>query len=217
MKKLGTILVLLLAVQLVNAQSDAKAKEILDKVSAKTKTFKGMSADFVFSMVNDEMDIHEENAGTIKLKGQKYKVALPGTGYEIYSDGKTIWTYMKDGNQVTVTNVEEDNGESIDNPASIFSIYERGFRSKFINETQEDGKTIYHIQLFPDSDEYQVNKIDVSIDKATLMLDSATLDSTDGNLYKIVVKKMNTNADFPDTDFVFNAAKYPDVEVIDLR
>ena len=191
-----------------------KQKKYLIRLAPKQRLLK---ADLVFSMVNDEMDIHEENAGTIELKGQKYKVALPGTGYEIYSDGNTIWTYMRDGNQVTVTNVEEDGGKSIDNPASIFSIYEHGFRSKFITEAQEGGKTLYHIQLFPDSDEYEVNKIDVSIDKATLMLDSAILDSTDGNLYKIVVKKMNTNADFPDADFVFNAAKYPDVEVIDLR
>lgn len=216
MKKLWMMLVVLLSVQLANAQSDAKAKEILDEVSAKTKTFKGISAEFIFSMVNDEMDIHEENAGTIKVKGQKYKVNLPDAGVEVYSNGTTIWNYMKDGNQVTITSVEESGSELMD-PSSIFSIYERGFRSKFLGEVQESGKTLYHIQLFPDSDEYQVNKIDVSINKATLLLDSATLDSTDGNEYKIVVKKMDTNASFADADFVFDAAKHPDVEVIDLR
>ncbi len=217
MKKALMIVALLLTVGMVNAQSDAKAKEILDEVSAKTKTFKSMSADFIFSMVNKEMDINEQNEGTIKLKGQKYKVALPGTGYEIYSDGNTIWTYMRDGNQVTITHVEEDGGESIDNPASIFSIYERGFRSKFVAETQEGGKTLYQIELFPDSDEYQVTKIEVSINKSTLMLDEATLHSTDGNLYGIVVKKMETNIDLQDSDFVFDASKHPDVEMIDLR
>jgi len=208
---------MLLTVGIVNAQDDAKAKQILDEVSAKTKTFKSISADFVFSMVNKEMDINEQNAGTIELKGQKYKVALPGTGYEIYSDGNNIWTYMKDGNQVTVTNVEEDGNELMDNPASIFSIYERGFKSKFISEKQEDGKTLDQIELYPDSDEYQVTKIEVWINKSSLMLDKATLYSTDGNLYGIVVKKMNTNVDFPDSDFVFDANKHPDVEVIDLR
>lgn len=75
----------------VCAQNDTKAKEILDQVSAKTKTFTSMSADFVFSMVNQEMDINEQNEGTIKVKGQKYKVSLPGAGVEIYSNGETIW------------------------------------------------------------------------------------------------------------------------------
>ena len=43
-----------------------KAKNILDEVSSKTKTFKSISADFSFSMVNKEMDINEKNEGTIK-------------------------------------------------------------------------------------------------------------------------------------------------------
>lgn len=216
MKKVWIIAALLLTVGIVNAQNDAKAKQILDEVSAKTKTFKSLSADFVFSMVNKEMDINEENAGTIKMKGQKYTVALPGTGFEIYSDGNSIWTYMKDGNQVTVTDVEEGS-DMLDNPASIFSIYEKGFKSKFIAEKTEGGKTLDQIELYPDSDEYQVTKIEVWINKSTMMLDKATLHSTDGNLYGIVVKKMNTNSDFPDSDFVFDASKHPDVEVIDLR
>ena len=216
MKKIWIMAVLLLTVGIANAQNDARAKQILDEVSAKTKTFKSMSADFVFSMVNKEMDIDEQNAGTIKVKGQKYKVVLPDAGVEIYSDGNTIWNYMHDGNQVTITSVEDSESELMD-PSSIFSIYERGFKSKFISEKQENGKTLDQIELYPDTDEYQVTKIEVWINKPTLMLDKATLHSTDGNLYGIVVKKMITNVDFPDSDFVFDASKHPDVEVIDLR
>jgi len=216
MKKVWIIAALLLTVGIVNAQNDAKAKQILDEVSAKTKTFKSLSADFVFSMINKEMDINEENAGTIHVKGQKYKVNLPDAGVEVYSDGTTIWNYMRDGNQVTITSVEDDGSELMD-PSSIFSIYERGFNSKFIAEKTEGGKTLDQIELYPDSDEYQVTKIEVWINKSTMMLDKATLHSTDGNLYGIVVKKMNTNSDFPDTDFVFDASRHPDVEVIDLR
>lgn len=198
------------------SQSDAKAKEILDEVSAKTKTFKTMSADFVFSMVNEEMDINEQNEGSIKVKGQRYVVLLPGVGVEVYSDGNTVWNYMKDGNQVTITNVDDSGSELMD-PTSIFSIYERGFRSKFIGEKNEDGKTIYQIELYPDSDEYQVEKIELFIEKTTMMLEKATLFGTDDNLYAILVKKMETNQDFPDAIFVFDKSKHGDVEEIDLR
>lgn len=200
----------------VCAQTDTKAKEILDQVSAKTKTFTSMSADFVFSMVNKEMEINEQNEGTIKVKGKKYMVSLPGTGLEIYSNGETIWNYMKEGNQVTITNVEDAGSELMD-PSSIFSIYERGFRSKFIAEKKEGNKTLYQIELYPDSDEFQVEKIEVNIDKATMFLNSATLYGTDENLYGIVVKKMETNESFADSDFVFDKSKHADVEVIDLR
>lgn len=216
MRFIGMMIAALLLASVSVAQNDAKAKQILDEVSAKTKTFKSMSADFVFSMVNEEMDINEHNEGSIKVKGQKYAVKLPDLGVEVFSDGTTIWNYMEDGNQVTISNVDDASSELMD-PSSIFSIYERGFRSKYVGETQENGKTVYRIDLFPDSDEYDVTKIEVSIDKASMMLNSATLHATDENLYTIEVKKMDTDKDFPDADFVFDESKYDDVEVIDFR
>lgn len=198
----------------VVAQNDAK--KILDEVSAKTKTFKTMSADFQFSMVNEEMDINEQNNGTIKVKGQKYLVDLPDAGIKVFSDGETIWNYMEDGNQVTVSSVDDSGSELMD-PSSIFSIYERGFRSSYVGEANENGKAVYKIELFPDSEEYQVTKIEVSVDKATMMLSSAKLHATDDNIYSILVKKMESNKDFPDSDFIFDASQYNDVEVIDFR
>jgi outer membrane lipoprotein-sorting protein len=37
------------------------------------------------------------------MKGAKYKVAV--TGQEIFCDGKSIWTYDKAANEVTITNL----------------------------------------------------------------------------------------------------------------
>jgi len=205
-----------LSVNVEAAQNDAKAKQILDEVSAKTKTFKSMSADFQFSMINEEMEINETNEGTIKVKGQKYVVDLPEVGVKVFSDGNTIWNYMKDGNQVTISSVEDSGNELMD-PSSIFSIYERGFRSEFVQETIEGGKAIYQINLFPDTDEYEVTKIEVSIDKASMMLAAAKLYATDDNVYSIRVKKLDPNQSIPDSDFVFDASKFGDVEIIDFR
>jgi outer membrane lipoprotein-sorting protein len=198
------------------AQQDSKAKSILDEVSNNTKTFKTISADFSFSMENKAMSINEKNDGSIKLKGQKYIVDLPGAGMKIYSDGKTNWTYMKQGNQVTISNIE-DSGNDLMDPSSLFSIYEKGFTSKFVAEKNVGGKPVYQIDLFPDKKEYEVSKIAIEINKATMMIQSAQLFGTDSNVYGIVVKKMETNKDISDSDFVFDAKKFPDIEVIDLR
>ncbi len=210
-----TSAILLIAI-FASAQQDQKAKSILDEVSQKAKTAKTISADFTFSMENKAMSINEKNEGTIKLKGQKYVVDLPGAGVKVYSDGKTSWSYMKQGNQVMVSNIEDSGSELMD-PSSLFSIYEKGFTSKFIAEKNVGGKTIYQIDLFPDKKEFDVSKITIEIEKATMMIHSAQLFATDGNVYGIVVKKMETSKDFPDTDFTFDAKKFPDVELIDLR
>ncbi|WP_297087707.1 outer membrane lipoprotein carrier protein LolA [uncultured Draconibacterium sp.] len=215
-KRVLLMVALFLAATMGWAQQDAKAKKILDEVSAKTKNITAMSASFIFSMVNEEMEIDETNAGTIKIKGQKYTVQLPDLGVKVFSDGKTIWNYMEDGNQVTISNIDDEGSELMD-PSSLFSIYERGFRSEFVAEKTAEGKSLYQLNLFPDTDEYDVTKIEVTIDKATMMIYAATLYSTDGNLYGIQVKQMDTNIDLADTDFIFDASKYDDVEVIDFR
>jgi outer membrane lipoprotein-sorting protein len=198
------------------AQQDPKAKSILDEVSSKTRTFKTISADFSFSLENKVMSINEKNDGAIKLKGQKYFVDLSGAGVKVYSDGKTNWSYMKQGNQVTISTIEDSGSELMD-PSSLFSIYEKGFTSKFIAEKNVGGNPVYQIDLFPDKKEYDVSKISIEINKTTMMIQSAQLYGTDGNIYGIVVKKMETNKDFPDAEFTFDARKFPDVEIIDLR
>ncbi|MCY1723094.1 outer membrane lipoprotein carrier protein LolA [Prolixibacteraceae bacterium Z1-6] len=212
------IVVIIAALFVCNAlwAQDTKANKILDEVSAKTKTYKSISADFVFSMENKEMEIDEQNEGSIKLKGQKYCVALPGVGIEVFSDGTTLWNYMKEGNQVTISSIDDESSELMD-PSSLFTIYEKGFRSEFVDEKKEGTKTVYRINLFPDSDAYEVSKIEVSIDKATMMIHEATLYGTDGNLYGILVKRIESDKDLSDSDFIFDVSKYADVEVIDFR
>lgn len=215
MKKVSLLSIMLLTFIFSFAQQDEKAKNILDQVSQKTRSLSSIQAEFTFTMDNEEMDIHEKNEGTIKIKGQKYKVDLPGVGI-IYSDGQTLWHYMADGNQVTISNIDEESNDLMD-PSSLFNIYEKGFDSKFIAEEKEGNKVLYLIELYPDDEALEVSKIVVRIDKASMMIQSATLFGTDENQYGILVKKMETDKTFPDSDFVFDTSKYGDIEIIDFR
>lgn len=198
------------------AAQDQKAKSILEQVSSKTQSFKTIAADFIFSMDNSGMNIHEKNEGSIKLKGQKYVVNLPELGVKIYSDGESVWNYMEDGNQVTVTSLEEGSGELM-NPSSLFSIYEQGYDSKYTGEKKADGKAYHQVELFPGKDKEDISKITLLIDKTDMMIHSATLEGADGNNYGIVIKNMKTNTEIPDKLFVFEASQYGDVEIIDFR
>jgi outer membrane lipoprotein-sorting protein len=207
----------LFATVIASAQQDMKAKNILDEVSKKAQSNTTISADFIFTMQNKEMEINEKNEGTIKLKGKKYVVDLPDIGVKVFSDGKTVWSYMKDGNQVTVSNIDDQSNELMD-PSSLFSIYEKGFKSKYVGEKKEGNKIYDQIDLFPEKEDVQdVSKVTILIDKLTMMIHSAEMYTTDDNIYGVLVKKMETDKNYPDSDFVFNPSDYNDVEVIDLR
>ncbi len=216
MKKLFFVSITLISSLFAFSQQDGKAKSILEQVSSKTRSYKTIVADFSFTLDNEEMEIHEANNGTIQLKNNKYVVELPGPGVKIYSDGETLWNYMKSGNQVTISKIDGGSGDLMD-PSSLFSIYEKGFRSKFIEEKNEGGKKLYIIELYPDDDSQDISKISLAINKAKMMIESAILFGTDGNLYGIVVQRMEPNKDLPDSNFVFNADSYDDIEIIDLR
>jgi outer membrane lipoprotein-sorting protein len=198
------------------AQQDSKAKEILNEVSEKTRNYNTISAHFIFTMDNEEMDIHEKNEGSIQLKGQKYVVDIPDAGMKVFSDGETLWNYMADGNQVTISNIEDSSSDLMD-PSSIFSIYEKGFASKYAGETTKNGKSLHKIELYPDTGEHDVSKIILNINKSTMMIDSAILHDIDENMYGIEVTEMDTKTELPDSHFVFDPDNYGDIEVIDFR
>ncbi len=131
MKKILSLLLLLAVVFAVKAQQDPKAKKILDKVSVKTKAYKTITVDFTYTLDNNQEDISETSKGKIIIKGNKYKLDLMGA--EIFFDGTTSWTYMPDAEEVNVSEPDEDDENAID-PSKIFTLYEQGFKYKFIAE-----------------------------------------------------------------------------------
>ena len=207
---------MLMTVVCSSAMQDEEAKRILDEVSAKTRSYQTISADFTFTMDNKEMNIHEENKGSIQLKGKKYLVNLPDVGMKIYSDGVSVWNYMEDGNQVTISAIDSENNELMD-PSALFNLYEQGFDSKYIGEKKINNKIFHELELYPNEDEHEVSKISLLVDKSKMMISSATLFGTDDNLYKINIIDFKTNVDLPDSYFEFNAGEYDDLEVIDFR
>lgn len=212
MKKIATILILLLSIQSFS-QVDQKAKTILDQVSAKTKSYSSISADFIFKMDNNKAKIHESNKGSLIIQGDKYFLSI--SGFEIISDAKTTWTYMKDAGEVNVSNANAEEDGTI-NPAKIFTIYNQGFKNTYLGEFTSNNKTIYKIELVPNETK-EFNRVILEIDKSNYQIVGAVMFGTDDNQYSIIVQSMVTTKKFPDTTFVFNKSKYPGIEVIDMR
>lgn len=195
------------------ASTDQKAKSILDQVSQKTKAYKSITADFQFIMDNSEVDIHEENKGKIIIQGDAYKLNV--SGVEIFSDGTNQWTYMKEANEVNISDVS-DTDESTINPATIFTIYEQGYTNTYLGEFTSDSKKTYKIEMVPDEVK-EFTRVILEVDQNTYQIVSAVMTGTDDNTYTIKVAKMNTSKDYPASTFVFNTKKHSDVDVIDMR
>ena len=216
MRKLFLITILSLFVIAGYSQQDAKAKEILEKVTKTTQSLSSIEAKFTFEMNNKAENIQEKSSGTIILKGKKYKLNIPMMGLQVTCDGKTIWTYMVNSNEVSISSLDESTEDLMD-PTRIFTIYERGFNYKFGGESTDAGVPVYNINLTPQKATGDVSSIKLMIDKPKMLIRGADIAGKDGNSYKVSISQFKTDGVFKDSDFVFDASKYKDVEIVDMR
>ncbi len=102
MNKVLSIALLLFISLTTNAQ-DKKAKDLLDQVTAKVKTYKNISIDFKYTLTNTKENINKESKGNLVLEGNKYVLNFLGVT-KIY-DGKKSYTIVPEDEEITISSV----------------------------------------------------------------------------------------------------------------
>ena len=214
MKKLflTSLCIIISAASLLAQEADNKSKAILDDLANKIKSYNTLRIDFTYKMENKQEKINESINGVLFLKKEKYRLELDQQ--IVICDGKTVWTYLKDANEVQVNNITESDDEIT--PQNIFTIYEKGHRRKHIREGQENGKKVNVVELVP-KETKQYYKVRLNIEKTTNMLVSAVVFDRNNTTFTYTISKNQPNISIADEKFTFNAASYPKVEIIDLR
>ena len=216
LKKLYLTLAFFGTTMMLTAQTrnDPDAKKVLDAVSSKFKTFKTVKAGFTYKVENASGKALSTKSGTILMKGTKYKVSFGGQ--EIFSDGKTVWNYDKNANEVTISNLDASAGTIT--PQKLFTnFYDNDFLYKLNGEKKVGSKTLQEIEMTPTDKSKPFHKVYVLVDKGAQTLYSTKVLEKGGNRYSYTVANMNTSTAMADNQFVFDKAKYPGVEVVDLR
>jgi outer membrane lipoprotein carrier protein len=196
-----------------NAQNDPEAKKILDKVSAKIKSYHAVQAAFTLKIEDGKGNPQGSKKGTVSMKGDKYKVSI--TGQDIYCDGKTVWTYDKASNEVTVTKFDPSANSMT--PQKLFSnFYDKDFLYKLNGEQKSGTKTLQEIELTPTDKTQNFFKIYLYVDKATSTVAMGKMLDKNNNRYIYIVNSLNGNAPLTDASFTFDKTRYPGVEIVNL-
>lgn len=199
---------------LLNAQDNTKAKEILDGVSKQTKSYATIDLTFTFTIQNTAKKTKDTKTGYASMKGEKYW--LDYSGQEIFCDGKTVWTYIKENKEVQINNNDPDNDEGL-NPVKLLSDYDKSYSPKLIREETRGSKIVQILDLTPVKAK-SFYKVRLEIDKVQKQIMNAIIYDKNGvNTYTYSVTKFVTNKTLDDTKFTFNSADHPGIEVIDLR
>lgn len=195
------------------AQYDDKALGILDEMSDKYRSIPAYEATFTQTLENQQADINEDFSGTITVKGEKFRLDMGGQ--EIINDGKTVWTYIPEINEVNIDNYSPDAGEMT--PSKIYAAYKNGYKYVYLEEQKNGSKSYDVIDLVPEDKNDQFFKIRLMIDQGDNMLKSWTMFDKSGNKYIYDITDFKVLKDIKDTFFKFEKDKYKGVEVVDLR
>jgi outer membrane lipoprotein-sorting protein len=209
MKKIYFFLVALsLTTVTVSAQNDPNAKKILDEVSSKMKTFKGVAADFSYVTKSRAGKVNSNVNGKINIKGNKYYIKQGGT--EIFSNGSKTWNF-NGVNEVTITPVE-DNAQALTPQKLLTNFYDKDFTYRLVSSAG----TFNEIEMLPTDKRKNFQKVNVFVDKSRKMITKARVLDKSNNTIEFNLKNINTSATIPDATFVFNKSKYnKNIEVIE--
>lgn len=207
--KLVTLLLLIASV--ANAQN---ARTILDKASEAYNKAGGITASFTLDTKDTKAKNTYSYDGKASMKGNKFKLEIPDA--ITWFDGTNQWVYIKDTDEVNVTN---PTGEELQNisPSAIFSIYKKGFKLSYKGEKRVKGKGVHVVELTPENKKAEITKIVISIDKLSQLFSTITVTNKTGIENTLTINSMQTNISLNDSIFSFNKKEYPQVDIIDLR
>ena len=212
---LFTILSLMLVVPIdsVSETKDNKSTQLLNKLSKTYKTYKSIKASFTVNIKNKQSNTAVKQSGVLYQKGKKFRVNM--SGQEIFCDGKTIWTYLEDANEVQISKF---NPKTMDiNPSEIFTIYEKGFNHKYGGQISDGNRTIDVVELTPIDKSKGYFKVKLGIDKLASKIKEMSVYSKNGLITTYVIQKFEPNVSINDSYFKFNPKDKPGVIEIDLR
>ena len=208
MNKLFTILLIALSSTLF--AQDQVAKDVLDKLSTTTKSYKNMTIGFDFIFENTSQNIKETQKGILILEADNFRLEMDAQ--TVINDGESQWVYLADMNEVQI--MEHDPEDDMMSPNKLFTIYEKGYKYTYVGAKAEKGKRLQIIDLFPEESSAFM-KVTLAVNAAKNQLHKITIHDKNGGTYTYLITGFSSNTSIK--PFTFNTADFPAVEVIDLR
>jgi outer membrane lipoprotein carrier protein len=200
--------------------NDPEAGAILDRASAKFKSYVGTETDFSLTTIRPKLKAEEPDSkyasidnGKLIMRGNRFKIDIHG--HEVICDGKNIWTYAVKDKEAQVNYYEES--KEVFSPTKIFTLLKEGFAYQIKEKKSWQGKAVTVIELAPVDRRVSYFKIDVAIEDQTHAIIESKIYEKSGVRYIYKIVKLKPNAALADDIFVFDPKKYVGVNIVDLR
>ncbi len=187
------------------AQDTAKAKELLNEVHNKAKSYKNISIDFKYVLKNTSENINQETRGDVVMEGDKYLLNILGVT-RIF-DGKTLYTINPEDEEVTVSKDNSDDESSI-TPSKMLSFYKEGYTYKMDIVQNVNGRKIQYVKLTPIDTNSEIKNVLLGIDAQTKHIYNLIETGKNGTQTTLTVNSFKTNEPISKSLFTFDKNKY---------
>ena len=185
---------------------EKKAKELLDQVTAKVRSYDNITIDFKYSLNNAKENINQDSKGNVTMKGNHYLLNFMGVT-KIF-DGKKTYTIVPEDEEITIANFDANDDNAI-TPNKMLTFFNTGYKYAWDIPQNLKGRKIQYIKLTPNSSKDQRKEILVGIDVQTKHIYTVIEVGKNGTKTTLTVNSFKTNQPLSKNHFTFTKSKYP--------
>ncbi len=204
-KNIIVCIAFLFAAQSLNAQNNAET--LIRLLVNQVKSHDNVEMVFSYQISPDGKNVDANEKGHAWLQGNAYKLEMEEQ--QTISDGKTIWTYLVDAEEVMVSNASEGTDNT---PLKLLTSLDENYVATLTNIDTQGNATI---ELANPKGQYK--RVTLKIDTKKTALKSADIYMEDGSKVVVNVEEMKFDQELGDKFFTFDTKKHPNVDVIDMR
>lgn len=206
MKRILSVVFLIVVAFSTHAQDAKKAKELLDEVTEKVKSYNNIVIDFKYSLSNPKEKINQESNGNVALDGNLYHLNFMGVT-KIF-DGKKVYTIVPEDEEITIENFDASDDKAI-SPNKMLTFFNSGYKYAWDIPQNVKGRKIQYIKLTPNSAKDTRKEVLIGIDTQTKHIYNVIEVGKNGSKTTLTVNSFKTNQPLSKNHFTFTKSKYP--------
>ena len=185
--------------------NDSEAQELLNKVSAKVKSYKNLILEFKYVLENTEEKIRQETKGDVAIQGDKYVLNI--LGIRRIFDGESLFTISSEDEEVTISSNNTSDENTI-TPSELLNFYEDGYAYKLDIIQNVKGKRIQYVRLNPITSNSEINYVLLGINIKTNHIHNLIEIGNNGTKTTLTINSFKINQPVSKTFFQFDKNKY---------
>jgi outer membrane lipoprotein-sorting protein len=188
----------------MHAQDSQKAKNLLDQVSGRIKSYQNIVIDFRYSVSNPKENVNQESKGNVAFKGNMYVLNIMGVT-RIF-DGKKVYNIVPEDEEITISTHDKSDGLT---PSKMLTFFNSGYKYSWDILQNIKGRKIQYIKLNPLNAKDHTKEVLIGIDVQTKHIYNFIKTEKDGTRITITINSFKTNQPLSKNHFTFTESKYP--------